>query len=333
MLGEFVSAAKERGRTDAEIAAVWKLLGGFMGYAFCRAHSTAYGVEAHEAAHLKRYYPTEFLSCVLTHGKGFYSRLVYSLERGRLGIGFLLPDVNLSSDAYFPEGGSIRVPLCQISGVGAGTLERWRGGKPFASLRDFYLRVRPSTDEMNNLIRVGVFDSFGESRTRQFWEFRELAQWPHVAGQELRLGGEKPVLPHVPLSEPDRTELLKTETELLGFAVSGHPLDLYSDVQWNTYCPIADVGNYPIRRVTVAGMIVEDRLHRQMDGRIMKFISICDYSGILECELFASAYRRFGVETIRHPIVEVRGKVKPFANRNGYTLRVEAVRRARAFRT
>ncbi|MGA7880730.1 MAG: hypothetical protein WCD63_07645, partial [Terrimicrobiaceae bacterium] len=62
MLGEFVSAAKERGRTDAEIAAVWKLLIGFMGFAFCRAHYTAYGVEAYEAAHLKRYYPAEFLS-------------------------------------------------------------------------------------------------------------------------------------------------------------------------------------------------------------------------------------------------------------------------------
>jgi DNA polymerase III alpha subunit len=98
-------------RTDAEIAAVWKLLIGFMGYAFCRAHLTAYGVEAYEAAHLKRYYPAEFLSCVLTHGKGFYSRLVYSLECRRLGIGFLLPDVNLSLDAYFPEGGSIRVPV------------------------------------------------------------------------------------------------------------------------------------------------------------------------------------------------------------------------------
>jgi DNA polymerase III alpha subunit len=191
------------------------------------------------------------------------------------------------------------------------------------------LRVRPSTDEMNNFIRVGAFDSFGESRTKQFWEFRELAQWPQVAGQGLLLGGEKPVLPLVPLSEPDRTELLKAETELLGFAVSGHPLDLYSHVQWNTYCPIADVGNYATQRVTVAGMIIEDRLHHQMDGRIMKFISICDYSGILECELFASAYRRFGAETIRHPIVEVRGKVKPFANRNGYTLQVETVRRAR----
>ena len=156
---------------------------------------------------------------MLTHGKGFYSRLVYSLECRRLGIGFLLPDVNLSSDAYFPERGSIR-------GISAATLQRWRAGKTFESLRDFYVRVRPSRDEMNNLIRVGAFDSFGESRTKQFWEFRELAQWPHVAGQGLLLGGEKPVLPLVPLSEPDRTELLKAETELLGFAVSGHPLDL-----------------------------------------------------------------------------------------------------------
>ena len=65
---------------------------------------------------------------------------------------------------------------------------------------------------------------------------------------------------------------------------------------------------------------------------MMKFISVCDYSGILECELFASVYRRFGVETIRHPVVEVRGKVKPFANSNGYTLQVEAVRRARTLR-
>ena len=129
------------------------------------------------------------------------------------------------------------------------------------------------------------------------------------AGQGVLLGGEKAVLPLVPLSEPDRTELLEAETELLGFAVSGHPLDVYSDVQWKTHCPIAEVGNYPRRRVTIAGMIVEDRLHHQMDGRIMKFISVCDYSGILECELFAGAYRRFGAETIRHPIFEVMGKV------------------------
>ena len=51
----------------------------------------------------------------------------------------------------FPNEGSSAFHYAQVSGLGAATLERWRAGKPFASLRDFYLRVRPSTDEMNNL--------------------------------------------------------------------------------------------------------------------------------------------------------------------------------------
>ena len=56
----------------------------------------------------------------------------------------------------------------------------------------------------------------------------------------------------------------------------------------------------PPRRVTVAGMIVEARLHHQIDGRIMKFISICDYSGILGCELSlprieGSAWRQYAI--------------------------------------
>jgi DNA polymerase III alpha subunit len=50
-------------------------------------------------------------------------------------------------------------------------------------MRDFYLRMVPSTDEMGNLIRVGAFDGFGQSRTEQFWQFKELAQWPGIAGQ------------------------------------------------------------------------------------------------------------------------------------------------------
>ncbi|MFM8231067.1 MAG: fused DNA polymerase IV/DNA polymerase III subunit alpha, partial [Chthoniobacterales bacterium] len=85
---EFAAAAQMKGPTDDEIAAVWDLLMQFRGYAFCRAHSTAYGLEAYEAAQLKRYWPAEFLASVLTHGKGFYSRLFYTIEARRLGIWF-----------------------------------------------------------------------------------------------------------------------------------------------------------------------------------------------------------------------------------------------------
>lgn len=328
--GEFAELAKAKGRTKDEIQAVWELVMGFIGYAFCRAHSTAYGVEAYEAAHLKRYYPAEFLACVLTHGKGFYSRLVYSMECRRLGLQFAPPCVNRSVGHYQPDGKIIRLPLAQIKGLSTGTLARWASGKPFSGLRDFFLRCRPSSDEMTNLIRVGALDVFGESRPAQFWQFRELAQWPQVDGQGLLLGGEQPALPEIPLIEPSHVERLNAETELLGFAVSGHPLDMYPDVAWDTYCRIAEMGQFPSQRVTVAGMIIEDRLHHQMDGRPMKFISVCDYSGVVECEIFAAAYKRFGIETIRHPVVEVSGMVMPFANGNGHTLQVSAIKKARS---
>src|SRR4029077_21116669 len=137
---EFKVAARALGRTDAEIARVWDLVAGFQGYAFCRAHSTAYGVEAYQGAFLKRYHPVEFLACVLSNGKGFYSTLAYTLECRRLGIGFLSPDVNASRRNFVPEGDAIRVPLHVVKDFTTATLERYEAERrraPFASLRDF----------------------------------------------------------------------------------------------------------------------------------------------------------------------------------------------------
>jgi len=61
----------------------------------------------------------------------------------------------------------------------------------------------------------------------------------------------------------------------------------------------------------------------------MKFISLCDATGIIECELFADVYKRFGMETVRHPVIEVTGRVVPFANGNGQTLNVQRIGSAR----
>ena len=88
---EFIASAQKRGHTPEKIEEVWGLVTGFAGYAFCKAHSTAYGVEAYQSAWLKRYFPAEFMAAVLTNGKGFYDPLVYVLESYRLGLKFLLP--------------------------------------------------------------------------------------------------------------------------------------------------------------------------------------------------------------------------------------------------
>ena len=98
--GEFFASRRRAGTSPEKIAEVWGLVTGFAGYAFCKAHSTAYGVEAYQSAWLKRYYPAEFMAAVLTNGKGFYHPLVYVLECHRLGLTLLPPSVNEPGPAF-----------------------------------------------------------------------------------------------------------------------------------------------------------------------------------------------------------------------------------------
>ena len=111
------ASAQARGHTPEKIDGSWGLVTGFAGYAFCKAHSTAYGVEAYQSAWLKRYYPAEFMAAVLTNGKGFYDPLVYVLESYRLGLKFLPPTVNEPGPQFVPHGNAIRVPLTRTKGL------------------------------------------------------------------------------------------------------------------------------------------------------------------------------------------------------------------------
>ena len=175
--GEFFASAKARGHTHEKTLEVWELISGFAGYAFCKAHSTAYGVEAYQSAWLKRYFPAEFMAAVLTNGKGFYHPLVYVLECHRLGVKLIPPSVNEPGPAFVPHGNLIRVPLTQIKGLTARTttaLLAAHSHGSFTSIGDFFRRVAPVGEELEAMVRAGAFDDFGESRTRQFWQARHL---------------------------------------------------------------------------------------------------------------------------------------------------------------
>jgi len=64
----------------------------------------------------------------------------------------------------------------------------------------------------------------------------------------------------------------------------------------------------------------------------MKFITIADRTGIIECELFAATFRRFGLATVQFPVVEVEAVVTPFDNGLGCTLDVQRVAKPRGWR-
>ena len=266
---------------------------------------------------------------VLSNGKGFYQPLVYILECHRLGIGLLQPSVNQPGPKFEVCQKSIRVPLTRVKVLSERTrssLLREREHEPFTSIQDFFRRVVPSGEEMESMIRVGGFDEFGETRTRQFWQAQVLANSYGDArqpGQGWLLpppGMDR--LPQVPLREPTLQEQLQWETELLGFPVSGHPLELYADVAWDTYCPVNRLGDHPCEQVVTCGLIIEQRTHHQVTGEPMKFLTLADWTGMVETELFAPTYRSYGQATVRYPVLEVTATVEPFENGKGFSLRV-----------
>ena len=329
---EFVASAAARHHTPEKIEEVWGLVTGFAGYAFCKAHSTAYGVEAYQSAWLKRNFPAEFMAAVLTNGKGFYDPLVYVLESYRLGLKFLPPSVNEPGAAFAVHGDTIRVPLTRTKGLTERTIkrllaERERG--TFISLADFHSRVKPSPEELEAMIRAGGFDEFGSTRTRQFWEAQHLQRTSsRTDNLEFNFNGnvdpvdsfftQHPSL----LREPTRREQLEAETELFGYAVSGHPLELFGDIAWDTYCPVARMGEHVGETVTACGLVVEQRTHHQITGEPMKFLTLADWTGIVETELFAQTYKNYGLATVRYPVLEVTATVEPFENGRGFSLRV-----------
>lgn len=325
---EFFASSLARGHSPEKTLEVWELVTGFAGYAFCKAHSTAYGVEAYQSAWLKHYFPAEFMAAVLTNGKGFYHPLVYVLESHRLGLSLQPPSLNEPGPAFVPKGKVIRVPLTRVKGLTERTAEQLlseRKAGPFVSMMDFFCRVAPTGDEFEAMIRVGAFDEFGETRTRQFWQAQHLLKTFHSSASNQGWLIPPPGLenlPSIPLSEPSRRERLEAETELFGFAVSGHPLDLFDDVAWETYCPVSRLAEFVGQAVTTCGLVVEQRTHHQITGEPMKFLTLADRTGMVETELFAATYRNYALATVRYPVLEIEAKVEPFENGRGFTLRV-----------
>jgi DNA polymerase III alpha subunit len=302
------------------------------------------------------------MAAVLTNGKGFYDPLVYVLECHRLGIPLSPPSINDPGPQFtviraprstlYALRPSIRVPVLQVKGLTLRTKETIlseRACGPFSSLTDFFLRVQPLPEEMDSLIRVGAFDVFGKPRTSQYWEFKSLSQYeirrPKPAARNAKLpslaAAQSPNsaprhssqiwllprsdldrLPSVPLTEPTHLERLRAEEELLGYPVSAHPLELFPDIAWNTYCPVNRLQEHAGEQVVTCGLVIEQRLFHQVTGEPMKFLTLADWTGVVETELFAKTYKSYGLTTVRYRVLEITGTVETFENGRGFTLRV-----------
>src|SRR5712671_1257349 len=87
-------------------------------------------------------------------------------------------------------------------------------------------------------------------------------------------------------------------------------------------CCVARLGEHVGETVVTCGLVVEQRMHHQITGEPMKFLTLADWTGMVETELFAQTYRSYGLATVRYPVLEIVATVEPFENGRGFSLRV-----------
>ena len=337
---KFVEGALKNEISKKDAEEIYDLLEPFSGYAFNKSHSVAYAMLAYRMAYLKTHYPHEFMAAMMTGEAGDSSKITrYRAECVKLAdflgveINVLPPDVNSSNKDFAVDGNDICFGLVAVKNVGDNAIDaivdaRQEGGS-FTSLQDFCERVDTKVVNkraVEGLILSGAFDNLEGHRAQLLENLESIlkaaqsAQAVRERGQ-MNLFGEAEDMPTTVVTlaaaeEYDPLERLKLEKEQLGFYVSGHPLEEYTDVIENyTTASTQTLGGHPIEStVSIAGMIANATDRTTRKGDAMAILEFEDLEGSIEVVVFPEAYKKAG-ELFEGRIVWIEGTVR--INHNG----------------
>jgi DNA polymerase-3 subunit alpha len=156
------SASKTLGKTTSK--KLWSDFEKFSGYAFNKAHATAYSLITYRCMWLKAHFPVEYMYALFKHETKREKLTTYYMEVKRLGIELLPPDVNKSDTSFSLEGDSIRYGLMNIKGVGAVAAEEIIANRPYQSVDDFIAKVarrKCTSAVVARLQEAGAFSEIG----------------------------------------------------------------------------------------------------------------------------------------------------------------------------
>ena len=339
----FMSGAAALGHPKAIAGEIFDHMEKFAGYGFNKSHSAAYALLAYQTAFLKTHYPVEFMAALLTSETSKPENVVkYIGECKEMGIAVEPPDVQVSGAQFTPHGDAIRFGLAAVKNVGGNAIEsilkaREDVGGRFTSFWQFCekvdLRVMNSR-VIQSLIKAGALDSMG-TRAQLFnavdkaMERAQKAQRDALQGQAGLFGlfNEAPApgrsnddLPRVP--DWEESQRLNNEKEVLGFFVSGHPLDKYAEKLKNLtgVISIAEAleRKPPEKRwgqqadpsddILVAGIIQGLRVQKsRRDQKLYAQAALEDATGKIELICFSRDYERLsGHLKIEAPVL-IRG--------------------------
>ena len=319
----------------------------FAKYAFNKSHAACYAVVAYQTAYLKYYYPVEFMAALLTSVIDNPTKVSeYIMVCRNMNIQILPPDINEGEAGFSVSGNAIRHALTAIKNIGRPVIdaivkERTEHGK-FDSLKNFIERTAGldvNKRAIEHFIKSGAFDSFGCTRRQlmsvyvQILDSIQNGKKGVMSGQmslfDIVSEEEKAELeikmPDV--GEYDKELLLSFEKEVLGFYVSGHPMEEY-EALWSKYITAKTTDFYLDEethrtvvedgsRATIGGMIMDKKIKYTKNDQIMAFLTVEDMVGSVEVIVFPKDYEKNSYKLTDENKVFIQGRVSVEEERDG----------------
>ncbi len=342
MKSQFMDGCKSNGHDPKICEKIWTDWEAFASYAFNKSHSTCYAFVAFQTAFLKAHYPAEYMSSVLTHNLSNIDKITFFMEEcRRMNLPVLGPDVNESVyDFAVNNKSQIRFGLGAIKGVGESAVisliaERKENG-PFTSIFDLTRRVSAKGVNkkcLESLAQSGALDCFegvhraqyleGDSKDPMTGIERAIrfgnAMSSQQSSMQNSLFGEDTqdhiTVPNLADCEPwGAIEKLKREKEVIGFYISGHPLDDYR-FEIQTFCShsidqLTEPDKLKNKEVTLAGILSEVNHRMSKTGKPFATFSIEDFTGTIRMALFGEDYFNMKACLVEGSFIYVKAKVQ-----------------------
>jgi len=345
MKSKFIDGCVANGHDKKVSEKVWSDWEAFASYAFNKSHSTCYAFVAFQTGYLKANYPAEYMSAVMTHNLSNIDKITFFMEEcRRMNIPVLGPDVNESFfDFSVNKSGQIRFGLGAVKGVGESAVESIINDRNengfYTSIFDLTRRVAGKAINkrcLESLAQAGALDCFeGIHRAQYFYADakdgitgieKAVRFGNNVANnfqmQQHSLFGDALVedytIPVLPLCDKwNQLEELRREKEVIGFYISGHPLDNFK-FEIRNFCNISldklgDITEFKGRDLSFAGIITDVGERITKSGKPFGTFVLEDFTGNHSISLFGKEYGAMKHYLHLESQVFVRAKVQ---NRN-----------------
>jgi DNA polymerase-3 subunit alpha len=333
----FIKGALTLGFPKKKIERVFDIMAKFAGYGFNKSHSAAYAYLAYVTAYLKANFPVEFMSALLTSETGNTAKVVkYIAECRDMGIKVLPADVNESLFSFAPAGPAIRFGLGAIKNVGANAVEaviKAREEKgPFKSIFEFCERVDMAAVNrrvIESFIKAGAMDTLEGTRSQKFAVLDSAIETGVKASRDRESGqgglfgdmfaddaDASAAMPLPKVQDWTDKEKLAGEKEMIGFYITGHPLDQYADKvsELNSHSTDMLEGLEKGVEVKICGILTGVAKRRTKEGKQWASMSLEDCFGAVEAMLFSTNYERLVPMLDEDKAVLVRALVLPEDN-------------------